>query len=410
MPDYDVIIIGAGLSGLSTALYLESKNINYIILEKENTVGGRQKTVLINDYICDAGFQVIFKNYSELKHIPNINSLDTVKMKQGAKCWHNNRFHLITNPLYHPFEFIRSYYNNLLHISDYKSLGKYIYKLTKKDIKDIFSEVNDSTVNKINQLNVSKNFKNHFLYPFFKGVFLDDSLHTSSRLFDYYFKYFYESDVLIPKEGIQALPNLIVSQLSAPKVRLNSDVTNIQNNTVTINDKEKLTAKYICCATDSHTANSLFNIPKTDYHNVFTFYFSTPSPPFKNKWLYLDGSHSPINNFYNVTATNPKASPKPYHLLSFSSIPTKKHHIIHENEILNTAKNYFGNNVETWTLVKKFSIKQAIPQQPISYNQINTRFNSENVYFCGDWTIQGSINGALYSGRRIAQEVCKLLS
>ena len=46
---YDIAILGAGISGLYTALYFEELNkkgynINYEILERDGRVGGRIKT------------------------------------------------------------------------------------------------------------------------------------------------------------------------------------------------------------------------------------------------------------------------------------------------------------------------------------------------------------------------------
>ena len=44
----DVIIIGAGLSGLSIAYHLEKQNIGFKILEAQNRMGGRIETIFGN--------------------------------------------------------------------------------------------------------------------------------------------------------------------------------------------------------------------------------------------------------------------------------------------------------------------------------------------------------------------------
>jgi monoamine oxidase len=38
---YDVIVIGAGISGISASKILSAKQINHLILESRNRVGGR---------------------------------------------------------------------------------------------------------------------------------------------------------------------------------------------------------------------------------------------------------------------------------------------------------------------------------------------------------------------------------
>ena len=52
-----VAIIGAGLAGLSCAIECEKLGLDYIIIDKNKHVGGRQQTSNINGYICDHGFQ-----------------------------------------------------------------------------------------------------------------------------------------------------------------------------------------------------------------------------------------------------------------------------------------------------------------------------------------------------------------
>ena len=55
MSEYDVIIIGAGISGLTTAYLLHNKGYNVLILEKKNTVGGHIKTDHRNGFQLEAG-------------------------------------------------------------------------------------------------------------------------------------------------------------------------------------------------------------------------------------------------------------------------------------------------------------------------------------------------------------------
>lgn len=48
-------VIGAGLTGLTTAFYLEKENIDFVVLEKENRIGGVIRTRSENGFIIEEG-------------------------------------------------------------------------------------------------------------------------------------------------------------------------------------------------------------------------------------------------------------------------------------------------------------------------------------------------------------------
>lgn len=54
----DVLIIGAGLAGLSCAKTLERYRVSYLVLEASDMVGGRVRTDHVNGFLLDRGFQV----------------------------------------------------------------------------------------------------------------------------------------------------------------------------------------------------------------------------------------------------------------------------------------------------------------------------------------------------------------
>ena len=66
----DVIIIGAGLTGLSTAYRLKKENISFKILEAQNRLGGRIETVYGNQKTpMEMGATWFSKEHNNLIHL-----------------------------------------------------------------------------------------------------------------------------------------------------------------------------------------------------------------------------------------------------------------------------------------------------------------------------------------------------
>ena len=71
-----VIVVGAGLSGLSAAITLENEGISVTVLESSDRPGGRVTSDVIDGFICDRGFQLINANYPEIKRLDLAKDLD----------------------------------------------------------------------------------------------------------------------------------------------------------------------------------------------------------------------------------------------------------------------------------------------------------------------------------------------
>tara|TARA_B100000427_G_scaffold36469_2_gene26375 strand:+ start:6205 stop:7440 length:1236 start_codon:yes stop_codon:yes gene_type:complete len=410
MKHVQIAIIGGGLAGLSAATVFEKNNINYLIIEKDELVGGKQKTSIINDYICDHGFQILLTAYPDVKRLLSIKDLSPQYFSQGAKVWNNDNFYTIPNPLKNPLWIPYLLFHPILKKRDCLALLRLKLSLKGQSLGDIFSQPNQPTHSLFENLNFSKACQDLFLKPFFRGVYLENDLETSARLCLFYWKCFLEGYAIIPKNGIAAIPNQLAATLNQNNIMCNTQIIQLHKNLLTTSNDTRIKADYICCATDYSAAATLFKLPKQRFQATKTYYYETGTPVINNCYLHLDGSTGPINNLYNVTAVNKYAGPQNKTLISVSTLPTATESDDYEKNVKAHLKTMFGNAIENWNLVTHFHIPKALHYQPISYGVLNTHYNSNNIYFCGDWTIQGSIQGALYSGRKVAESLVSKLT
>lgn len=86
LDEVDVVIIGAGLAGLATALELKKNNLSFVVLEARDRPGGRIESIVTaeNVYI-DMGAQWIGKNHYRVKKLLSQFHLHTVSTYQKGK-------------------------------------------------------------------------------------------------------------------------------------------------------------------------------------------------------------------------------------------------------------------------------------------------------------------------------------
>ncbi len=98
----DVVIIGAGLAGLSCALSLQDAGVAVVLLEASDAPGGRVRTDAVDGFRLDRGFQVMLTAYPEARRLLDYSGLELKKFEAGALVWHGGKFHRFADPFRNP--------------------------------------------------------------------------------------------------------------------------------------------------------------------------------------------------------------------------------------------------------------------------------------------------------------------
>ena len=81
----DVVVVGAGLAGLTAADRLSRAGLDVVVVESSDGVGGRVRSDRVDGFLLDRGFQVLNTGYPAARRILDLDALDLREFR-GPRC------------------------------------------------------------------------------------------------------------------------------------------------------------------------------------------------------------------------------------------------------------------------------------------------------------------------------------
>ena len=405
----DVIIVGAGLAGLSAAVHLHRQGRKVLLLEASDRAGGRIKTDSHEGFLLDRGFQVLLTAYPETQSLLDYKALNLKKMLPGATVLYDGGSFEIADPFRRPSAAFATLFAPVGTLKDKINTLWLKNKLQKLTIDQIFEQPEQTTNKQLADYGFSPKMIQRFYAPFLSGIFLEDELQTSSRMFDFVMKMFSDGDVAVPELGMEEIPKQLVAMLPKGSIQCNTKVIDIAKNKVTTQDGTVIEANQILLAT---TANKLtqkfFPKQKMTSRQVTNIYFEANEAPTDKAVVVLNASTNKkwVNNMTVVSNVSRAYAPEGKVLISISynGIPTIDDATLAEN-MKQELKYWYGEKVKSWKMLKAYRIEYALPNQESVRNTIAASEIkiSDTMFICGDNLLNGSINAALKTGRLAAE-------
>ncbi|MDJ1479921.1 NAD(P)/FAD-dependent oxidoreductase [Cytophagaceae bacterium YF14B1] len=407
-----VVIIGAGIAGLTCAKYLQDKGIQSTILEASDAVGGRVRTDKAGGFLLDRGFQIFLPSYPEAQKLLQYKSLQFQEFQSGAIIRKQGRFHKMPNPLQHLLSAPEALIAPVGSLRDKVKILQLSQKLKSVANASFFQEkTNDSTVNFLHKYGYSDEIIDTFFRPFFSGVFLEKELHTSYLFFQFLFKQFATGQAVIPAQGMQAIPQQIASYLPSNSIRLQTKVRYIDGQTVHLENGESLEADTIVIATDARQFHRWYpDTQSVEFNGTTCLYFTAPKSPLSRPMLAINAdADGLVNHIAVLSDVAPSYTPTDEALISVNLVgqsPYSNGELAQKVHLEMTE--WFGAEAKNWQHIRTYSIPHALPQylpetkQPIPLKLTNY------TYACGDYTRYPSLNGAMQSGREVAEMIVQM--
>jgi phytoene dehydrogenase-like protein len=380
-----ILIVGGGIAGLQTANILHQNNTDFILFEKQASVGGRVSSTKKDGFILDRGFQVLQTSYPEVQRSLDLSKLQLHFFESGAKV----KDQLFFNPLRRPFDLFSS---DILTFKDVFSLAKIWFRL-QGEVPALDSN-KQTTQELIESYTFSNRFKNEFLIPFFQGVFLQETLTQPASLFFYYLQQFLYGNAAIPSGGMQAIPDQMASSLPTGKLKLNQEIVAISPTSVTLKSGEIIEGDAVILAVDLPVAAKILGVQTPQTLASRTFYFSAKKTETEPALLRLVGEQH-LLHYTCLSDVNPGLAPAGKALYSATSLQSSTEKDVKEA----LEKQLPGQKL---TFIHSFDIPHSL-QRVDDYEAVKNAANG--IVLAGDYLEFPSLQGALYSGRKAAEEI-----
>jgi len=411
-PGSEVIIVGAGLAGLSCALRLREAGIPFVILEGDRRIGGRIKTDQVDGFLLDHGFQVLQTAYPEARRTLNYDRLELKPFAPGAIIRTENKFHVIADPRRRPRSIWSSATAPIGTLADRLRMIKLASKVRRAAVADLFQSPEMSTLEFLRTEGFSEKIIDRFFIPFFSGISLDPNIEVSSRVFQYIFRIFAYGDVALPARGMGAIPAQLAENLPDHSIRTAARVQSIDDGGVELTSGEKIAGRMVILATEGpETARLLGSKPAVESHGELCLYYATEAPPIEQPYLVLNGDKTGwINSLTIPSLVAPSYAPPGQTLVSVVVIGRLSvDDISVETAVRGQLNAWFGARVKDWRHLKTYRIKHALPAQPPPMPNPTASLTpyEPGIYICGEYGSVPGIQWALLSGRLAAETVLK---
>ena len=381
-----VVVIGAGLAGLSAALQIQKAGREVIVLEAAERAGGRVQSDLIDGFTCDRGFQLINAKYPELVALNVLGKLDFRFADRAINVAIDNKLHRLGDPRRHPFTAFDL------------TTGSVTEKLFLVKALIGKPKANQSIGDYLVSAGLGKTFES-VLKPFLRGVYLTDLANVLAPAGLEIIKTFIGGKPGLPRAGVGALSAAIANEIN--DLRLGVAVNSIKAGKV-LTTAGEIAASEIIVATDSTTAAQLLDLTSVaKLASCTTWYHNVPTAPVSHGQLIVDGqSRGAVINTLVISNFIPEYAPVGKNLISSTTELG-----VTESEVRRHLATIYNCDNRDWELVAKYEIPAALPIGAKAITQPIQTLVRDGIYLAGDGQVSPSQNGALKSGRLAALAV-----
>lgn len=404
MTHHDVVVIGAGLAGLTCAVELTRRGLDVVVLEAGDAVGGRIRTDQVDGMLLDRGFQLLNPAYPALAGLVDLAALRLQSFEPGIAVASHGTRTVLADPFRSPRDLSRLFAGGTGSVVEKACFAAYALRCALLPAHRLKRLPDVSYGSALDQARVSGALRTSVLEPFLAGVLAEDAQESSRRFVDLLLRMFARGVPALPGEGMQALPQQVSDLLPANTVRLATPVRSVKGHAARSDDGAWY-GRAVVVATDPVTASELTSLPPPRMRGLTTFYHHTATSPAERALLHVDGDRGgPVVNTAVVSDAAPAYCRQG--ALVASTVLGARDDAATLRAVGQQLSAIYGVPTDRWNLVASYPIPAALPAMlpPLDFRQ---PVDLDGMFVCGDHRDTASIQGAIVSGRRAAAAVVR---
>ncbi|MEV6687589.1 FAD-dependent oxidoreductase [Streptomyces sp. NPDC051130] len=394
----DVVIVGAGVSGLAAAHHLIAQGVTVTVLESADDPGGRMATESADGFRLDRVGQLLNTSYTEPARTPGLEALTLRTFAPGVLVHgadgRQQRAGALTPA--------RALASGSL---DQARLSAALARLAAQPEERLLARPERTALAALTSRGLPPRTLNGVLRPLLATLLRDPGLTTSSRVADLALRGFARGRLAVPEGGAAALPALLAAGLPPGTVRTGVRVRSVATNLVTTDEHGDFGCRSAVLATGARAAAGLLpGLRVPDFHDVTVLHHATPAALPWDGSLLLDADPKwPVAHTTVMSAVDPTRAPAGRGLVTTT---------VHgppppARTVASRLARLYDTSTRDWELLAVHHTPEAVPAMPPPYDMRRPVRVLAGLYVCGDHRDANTVQGALHSARRAAAAVLR---
>ncbi|MEV5487056.1 NAD(P)/FAD-dependent oxidoreductase [Streptomyces bobili] len=431
----DVVIVGAGVAGLSAAHRLTSAGVTTTVLEAAPCVGGRMATEKVDGFRLDRIGQLLSTAYPELALTPGLDALTLRPFAPGVLLHSDGRHHRAgaqagaggARSALHAVRALAGAPRSgvpprprtgsptapprvragapLGSAMDQARLGAALARLAATPAERLLRRPEAPAAEALAARGLPARTIDGFLRPLLAALLCDPDLTTSSRCADLALRAFAAGRMCLPEGGADVLPELLARTLPPGTVHTGVRATAVSTTSVTTAEHGEFRCRAVLVATDARTAAELLpGLRVPDFHPVTVVHHTTDEPPATGASLLLDADRGgPVAHTTVTSQVDPSRAPAGRALISSTVLGAPPDGV--DTAVRMHLARLYGTSTGRWETLAVHHTAEAVPAMRAPHDLRRPVRLLAGLYVCGDHRDTSTVQGALHSAHRASAAI-----